>query len=74
VLYQATAPAAARSWPNSHITALSRLKYLPLARSRPCHRVKQSKGWSVTQPRPGWHQWTTPSGRTYTQVPVKYPA
>jgi hypothetical protein len=45
------------------------------ARSRRCHRVKQSKGgWTVTQPRPGWHQWTTPSGRTYTQGPMKYPA
>ena len=44
------------------------------ARSRKCHRVKQSPGWSVTQPRPGWHQWTTPSGRTYTQGPAKYPA
>jgi Domain of unknown function (DUF222) len=43
------------------------------ARSRRCHRVKQSKGWSVTQPRPGWHQWTTPSGRTCTQGPMKYP-
>jgi hypothetical protein len=44
------------------------------ARSRRCHRVKQSKGWTVTQPRPGWHQWTTPSGRTYVQGPMKYPA
>jgi hypothetical protein len=44
------------------------------ARSRRCHRVKQSKGWTVTQPRPGWHQWTTPSGRTYTQGPMQYPA
>ena len=44
------------------------------ARSRRCHKVKQSKGWSVTQPRPGWHQWETPSGRTYTQGPMKYPA
>ena len=44
------------------------------ARSRRCHRVKQSSGWTVTQPRPGWHQWTTPSGRTYVQGPVKYPA
>jgi hypothetical protein len=43
------------------------------ARSRRCHKVKQSKGWTVTQPRPGWHQWTTPSGRTYTQGPMKYP-
>jgi len=44
------------------------------ARSRRCHKVKQSRGWKVTQPRPGWHQWTTPSGRTYTQGPMKYPA
>jgi hypothetical protein len=43
------------------------------ARSRRCHRVKQSNGWTVTQPRPGWHQWTTPSGRTYTQGPMRYP-
>ena len=44
------------------------------ARSRRCHRVKQSKGWTVTQPQPGRHQWTTPSGRTYTQGPMQYPA
>jgi hypothetical protein len=43
------------------------------ARSRKCHRVKQSPGWSVTQPKPGWHQWTTPRGRTYTQGPKRYP-
>jgi hypothetical protein len=28
---------------------------------------------NVSQPRPGWHQWTTPSGRTYTQGPMRYP-
>ena len=43
------------------------------ARSRACHRVKQSKGWTVAQPRPGWHQWETPAGRTYTQGPKRYP-
>jgi hypothetical protein len=43
------------------------------ARSRKCHRVKQSPGWNVTQPQPGWHQWTTPRGRTYTQGPKRYP-
>ncbi len=43
-------------------------------RSRRCHKVKQSKGWTLTQPSPGWHQWTTPSGRTYIQGPMKYPA
>jgi hypothetical protein len=44
------------------------------ARSRACHQIKQSPGWTVTQPRPGWHQWTTPTGRTYTQAPKRYPA
>jgi hypothetical protein len=43
------------------------------ARSRQCHQVKQSKGWKVTQPRPGWHQWQTPSGRVYAQAPKRYP-
>jgi len=44
------------------------------ARSRACHRVKQSPGWTVTQPKPGWHQWQTPSGRTCVQEPWRYPA
>jgi Domain of unknown function (DUF222) len=43
------------------------------ARSRKCHRIKQSPGWNVTQPQPGSHQWTTPRGRTYTQGPKHYP-
>jgi hypothetical protein len=42
------------------------------ARSRRCHQVKQTPGWTVTQPKPGWHQWTTPTGRTYTQEPWRY--
>jgi hypothetical protein len=42
------------------------------ARSRRCHQVKQSPGWTVTQPKPGWHAWTTPTGRTYTQEPWRY--
>jgi hypothetical protein len=42
------------------------------ARSRRCHQVKQSRGWEVTQPKPGWHLWTTPTGRTYTQEPWRY--
>jgi hypothetical protein len=44
------------------------------ARSRACHRVKQSAGWNVSQPRPGFHQWQTPSGRVYVQEPWRYPA
>ena len=42
------------------------------ARSRRCHQVKQTAGWTVTQPQPGWHVWTTPTGRTYTQEPWRY--
>jgi len=42
--------------------------------SRSCHQLKQSEGWNVTEVRPGYHQWTTPSGRTYTQEPWRYPA
>jgi hypothetical protein len=41
---------------------------------RRCHQVKQSPGWKVTQPQPGWHVWTTPTGRTYTQEPWRYTA
>ena len=44
------------------------------ARSRRCHQVKQTRGWTVTQPKPGWHVWTTPTGRTYTQAPWRYTA
>lgn len=43
------------------------------SRSRQCHRVKQSPGWNVTQPKPGWHEWTTPTGRRYIQGPKRYP-
>jgi hypothetical protein len=42
-------------------------------RCRRDHKVKQSPGWKVTQPRPGYHQWTTPSGRQYTKGPREYP-
>jgi Domain of unknown function (DUF222) len=44
------------------------------ARSRKCHRIKQSPGWSVTQPEPAFHLWTTPTGRSYRQEPKRYPA
>ena len=42
--------------------------------SRSCHQLKQSDGWTVTEVSPGYHQWTTPSGRVYTQEPWQYPA
>jgi hypothetical protein len=41
--------------------------------SRSCHRAKQSRGWRVAKPRPGWAQWTTRAGRTYLQGPWSYP-
>ena len=44
------------------------------ARSRRCHQVKQTRDWTVTQPKPGWHSWTTPTGRTYIQEPWRYTA
>jgi uncharacterized protein DUF222 len=44
------------------------------ARSRRCHRVKQSPGWTLTQPQPGWHKWQAPSGRSYTKGPKTYPS
>jgi hypothetical protein len=43
-------------------------------RSRRCHQVKQKPGWEVTESRPGWHQWTAPSGRTYVKGPMRYPS
>jgi hypothetical protein len=42
--------------------------------SRSCHQVKQRNDWRVTESRPGYHQWTTPSGRQYTKEPWRYPA
>jgi hypothetical protein len=44
------------------------------ARSRRCHQVKQMPGWALTQPKPGWHVWTTPTGRTYVREPWRYTA
>lgn len=41
--------------------------------SRRCHRVKQSRGWSLSQPEPGRHVWHTPSGRTYEKQAKAYP-
>ncbi|MCL2582371.1 MAG: 13E12 repeat family protein [Streptosporangiales bacterium] len=41
--------------------------------SRRCHRVKQSRGWSVSQPAPDRHVWHTPSGRTYEKGAMRYP-
>jgi Domain of unknown function (DUF222) len=42
-------------------------------RCRHDHRIRQSPGWTVTQPLPGYHQWTTPAGRTFTTEPMRHP-
>jgi Domain of unknown function (DUF222) len=42
-------------------------------RCRHDHLVKQSKGWKVKQLPGGVHQWTTPSGKTYSKGPREYP-
>ncbi len=44
----------------------------PLCRHH--HRVKQADGWQLSQPEPGVLIWHTPSGRSYTTTPTKYPA
>ncbi len=37
------------------------------------HRLKQHPGWTVEQHPDGTVAWTTPSGRTYTTEPTRYP-
>ncbi|MGH3275085.1 MAG: HNH endonuclease, partial [Streptosporangiaceae bacterium] len=44
----------------------------PLCRRH--HQLKQHPGWTLTQPRPGYFQWTTPAGRTYITLPDPYHA
>jgi hypothetical protein len=43
------------------------------ARSRRCHRTKQSNGWNVTQPLPGWHQWKHHPGAATPKDPCNTP-
>jgi hypothetical protein len=43
------------------------------ARCRHHHHAKQAPGWQLHQHQPGYHTWTTPSGRTYTTGPTQYP-
>ncbi len=37
------------------------------------HRLKQHRRWKVEQLPDGTFRWTTPSGRTYTAEPTRYP-
>ncbi len=43
------------------------------ARCRHHHHQKQAPGWRLDQHQPGYHTWTTPSGRQYTTGPTSYP-
>ncbi|MDR0342746.1 MAG: HNH endonuclease, partial [Nocardiopsaceae bacterium] len=43
----------------------------PLCRRH--HAAKQAGRWHLAQPQPGTMIWTTPSGRTYTTGPTRYP-
>jgi Domain of unknown function (DUF222) len=36
------------------------------------HDLKQNPRWKLAQLRPGWFEWTAPSGRTYTSEPATY--
>jgi hypothetical protein len=36
------------------------------------HQLKQHPRWKLTQIKPGWFEWTAPSGRTYTTQPATY--
>jgi Domain of unknown function (DUF222) len=42
-------------------------------RCRHHHHQKQASGWQLSQDRPGYHTWTTPSGRRYITGPTTYP-
>jgi Domain of unknown function (DUF222) len=37
------------------------------------HQIKQARNWQAIQIAPGFHQWITPSGRSYTRQPRQYP-
>ena len=43
------------------------------ARCRHHHHAKQAPGWRLDQHQPGYHTWTTPSGRAHTTGPATYP-
>jgi hypothetical protein len=36
------------------------------------HQLKQHPRWKLRQVKPGWFEWTAPSGRTYTSSPAIY--
>lgn len=44
----------------------------PLCRHH--HRAKQAEGWLLEQPEPGLLIWRTPSGRSYSTTPTRYPS
>jgi Domain of unknown function (DUF222)/HNH endonuclease len=57
--------------PHDHGGITCECNLAPLCRF--CHRLKQARGWTLTQPTPGVMTWTTPAGRRYTSLPDKHP-
>ena len=43
----------------------------PLCRTH--HQIKQLRGWTLSQPRPGIFEWITPAGRAYPTTPDIHP-
>ncbi len=76
-----TAPAPAAAAPPAATTSTTtphddggitcECQIAPLCRF--CHRLKQSQGWTLEQPRPGLMIWTTPNGRRYATLPSQHP-
>jgi hypothetical protein len=56
------------AWDNGGITCECDLA--PLCRHH--HKVKQTRGWQLTQPSPGTLIWRTPAGIQYTTGPTNY--
>jgi hypothetical protein len=56
------------AWDNGGITCECGLA--PLCRHH--HKVKQTRGWQLTQPAPGTLTWQTPAGIQYTTGPTNY--
>ena len=57
------------AWDQGGLTCVCGLA--PLCRHH--HRAKQGEGWRLEQPEPGVLVWRTPSGRSYTTTPTRYP-
>jgi hypothetical protein len=69
--FAGAAPAAGQVYMLAAKRLICHCKFSP--RCRHHHHAKQAPGWQLTQHQPGYHTWTTPSGRQYTTGPTTYP-